>query len=83
MQVIAKLARMVGLDQLHIGTAVGEMYGGEEEINPAGIAANSSTAPRPNTFSNFIIYSMTIFNKLLKLLQIPCSVFQHTGAYNR
>lgn len=28
MQVIAKLARMVGLDQLHIGTAVGKMHGG-------------------------------------------------------
>jgi ribulose-bisphosphate carboxylase large chain len=32
MQVIAKLARMVGLDQLHIGTAVGKMYGGEGEV---------------------------------------------------
>jgi len=32
MQVIAKLVRMVGLDQLHIGTAVGKMHGGEEEV---------------------------------------------------
>lgn len=32
MQVIAKLARMVGLDQLHIGTTVGKMHGGEGEV---------------------------------------------------
>ncbi|MDP2766086.1 MAG: type III ribulose-bisphosphate carboxylase [Candidatus Methanoperedens sp.] len=32
MQVIAKLSRMVGLDQLHIGTVVGKMHGGKEEV---------------------------------------------------
>jgi len=32
MQVIAKLCRMIGLDQLHIGTAVGKMHGGEAEV---------------------------------------------------
>ncbi|MDO9096826.1 MAG: ribulose-bisphosphate carboxylase large subunit, partial [Candidatus Methanoperedens sp.] len=30
MQVIAKLTRMAGLDQLHIGTVVGKMHGGKE-----------------------------------------------------
>jgi ribulose-bisphosphate carboxylase large chain len=33
MQVIAKLTRMIGLDQLHIGTAVGKMHGGEAEVS--------------------------------------------------
>jgi len=32
MQVIAKLTRMAGLDQLHIGTVVGKMHGGKEEV---------------------------------------------------
>ncbi|MBU4223474.1 MAG: type III ribulose-bisphosphate carboxylase, partial [Euryarchaeota archaeon] len=32
MQVIAKLTRMAGLDQLHIGTVVGKMHGGREEV---------------------------------------------------
>jgi ribulose-bisphosphate carboxylase large chain len=31
MQVIAKLNRMIGLDQLHIGTVVGKMHGSEAE----------------------------------------------------
>ncbi|MFH1365405.1 MAG: type III ribulose-bisphosphate carboxylase [archaeon] len=32
MEVIAQLARMVGVDTLHIGTVVGKMVGGREEI---------------------------------------------------
>jgi ribulose-bisphosphate carboxylase large chain len=32
MEVIAQLARMVGVDTLHIGTAYGKMTGGKEEI---------------------------------------------------
>jgi ribulose-bisphosphate carboxylase large chain len=50
MQVIAKLARMVGLDQLHIGTAVGKMYGGEEEIKTllATCESRSVTEDRNN-----------------------------------
>jgi ribulose-bisphosphate carboxylase large chain len=32
MKVIAKLTRIVGLDQLHVGTAVGKMYEREKEV---------------------------------------------------
>lgn len=32
MLTIAKLARLVGMDQIHIGTIVGKMHGGESEI---------------------------------------------------
>ena len=32
MLVIAKLIRLIGLDQLHIGTVVGKMHGGKEEV---------------------------------------------------
>jgi ribulose-bisphosphate carboxylase large chain len=32
MKVIARLARMIGLDQLHIGTAVGKMFETHEEV---------------------------------------------------
>jgi ribulose-bisphosphate carboxylase large chain len=32
MLVIAKLTRMVGLDQLHVGTVVGKMHGEKEEV---------------------------------------------------
>jgi len=32
MLVIAKLARLIGVDQLHIGTAVGKMEGGREDV---------------------------------------------------
>ena len=32
MEVIAQLARMVGVDTLHIGTAYGKMTGGKEEV---------------------------------------------------
>ncbi len=32
MKVIAKLARLAGIDQLHIGTVVGKMEGGKEEV---------------------------------------------------
>lgn len=32
MEVIAQLARMVGVDTLHIGTAYGKMSGGEDEV---------------------------------------------------
>ncbi len=32
MLVIAKLVRLVGLDQLHIGTAIGKMHGEKEEV---------------------------------------------------
>ncbi len=32
MLVVAKLTRLIGLDQLHIGTAVGKMHGDKEEI---------------------------------------------------
>ncbi len=32
MEVIAKLARMVGVDTLHIGTAYGKMVGGKDEV---------------------------------------------------
>jgi len=32
MKVIAKLARMIGLDQLHVGTAVGKMFETHEEV---------------------------------------------------
>jgi len=32
MQVIAKLVRLIGLDQLHIGTAIGKMHGEKEEV---------------------------------------------------
>jgi len=32
MLVIAKLVRLIGLDQLHIGTAIGKMHGGKEEV---------------------------------------------------
>lgn len=33
MLVLAKLARLAGVDQLHIGTAVGKMEGGTKEVN--------------------------------------------------
>lgn len=33
MLVLAKLCRLVGMDQLHIGTAVGKMEGGKEEVS--------------------------------------------------
>ncbi|MBN2488583.1 MAG: type III ribulose-bisphosphate carboxylase [Methanosarcinaceae archaeon] len=32
MLVIAKLTRLIGLDQLHIGTVVGKMHGGRDEV---------------------------------------------------
>jgi len=32
MQVVAKLVRLIGLDQLHIGTAIGKMHGEKEEV---------------------------------------------------
>ena len=32
MEVIAQLARMVGVDTLHIGTAYGKMSGGKKEV---------------------------------------------------
>jgi len=32
MLTIAKLTRLIGLDQLHIGTVVGKMHGGKEEV---------------------------------------------------
>ncbi|MBU4245456.1 MAG: type III ribulose-bisphosphate carboxylase [Nanoarchaeota archaeon] len=32
MTVISKLTRLVGLDQLHIGTVVGKMHGGKDEV---------------------------------------------------
>ena len=32
MLVVAKLVRLIGLDQLHIGTAVGKMHGGKDEV---------------------------------------------------
>jgi len=32
MKVIAKLARIVGLDQLHVGTVVGKMFEGKKEV---------------------------------------------------
>ncbi len=32
MKVIAKIARMIGVDQLHVGTAVGKMYETREEV---------------------------------------------------
>jgi ribulose-bisphosphate carboxylase large chain len=32
MKVIAKLTRIVGLDQLHVGTAVGKMFEGKKEV---------------------------------------------------
>jgi ribulose-bisphosphate carboxylase large chain len=32
MKVIAKLARIIGIDQLHVGTAVGKMYETKEEV---------------------------------------------------
>ena len=31
-QVITKLSRLIGLDQIHIGTIVGKMYGNKEEV---------------------------------------------------
>ena len=34
MLVVAKLARLAGVDQLHIGTAVGKMHGSKEEVLP-------------------------------------------------
>jgi len=32
MLVVAKIIRLIGLDQLHIGTVVGKMYGGKREV---------------------------------------------------
>ncbi|MDI6888685.1 MAG: type III ribulose-bisphosphate carboxylase [Methanocellales archaeon] len=32
MQIIAKLVRLIGLDQLHIGTVIGKMHGEKEEV---------------------------------------------------
>jgi len=32
MKVLAKLVRMIGLDQLHVGTVVGKMFEGKEEV---------------------------------------------------
>lgn len=32
MQVIAKIARLIGVDQLHVGTGVGKMYESKEEV---------------------------------------------------
>jgi len=42
MQVIAKFCRMIGLDQLHIGTAVGKMHGGEDEVKSLLATCESS-----------------------------------------
>jgi len=36
MLVIAKIARLIGVDQLHIGTAVGKMHGSAEEVYEIG-----------------------------------------------
>ena len=36
MHVVADIARLIGVDQLHIGTVVGKMEGGKEEVSALG-----------------------------------------------
>ena len=36
MMAIAKIARLIGVDQLHIGAVVGKMVGGAKEVHPIG-----------------------------------------------
>ena len=33
MRVIAKISRMIGVDQIHIGTVVGKMFETKDEVN--------------------------------------------------
>ena len=45
MTVVAKLSRLIGMDQLHIGTVVGKMAGGLEEIVGCKDAISMKTTP--------------------------------------
>jgi ribulose-bisphosphate carboxylase large chain len=48
MAVIAKLIRLIGLDQLHIGTIVGKMAGGIEEVLSCKEILTSQKIPQSN-----------------------------------
>ncbi|MCS7109219.1 MAG: type III ribulose-bisphosphate carboxylase [Candidatus Micrarchaeota archaeon] len=50
MLTIAKLSRMIGFDQLHVGTIVGKMEGKAEEVQDiASALSNKVTQPNANT----------------------------------
>ena len=51
MKVVAKLARMAGCDQLHIGAAVGKMEGGAEEVHENFLACNNEMGGLKKTFA--------------------------------
>jgi ribulose-bisphosphate carboxylase large chain len=42
MEVLARSARLVGMDQLHVGTAVGKMAGGDAEVRRCALALRGS-----------------------------------------
>lgn len=51
MLVLAKIYRMMGVDQLHIGTIVGKMEGSREEVLPVHRALNENVKGKRSVFS--------------------------------
>lgn len=51
MLVLAKLTRIIGVDQLHIGTAVGKMEGGKEEVISIKNALKNKMSKHKTVFS--------------------------------
>jgi len=53
MQFIAKLMRMIGVDQIHSGTAVGKLVGSKEEVRcVADVLRDKHTKPHKNILVN-------------------------------
>ena len=55
MLVLAKIARMIGVDQLHIGTVIGKMHGSAQEVKSIEDAIEKQKIPAEPKVSNHVL----------------------------